>query len=138
ASTLSEILPLFMLGVTLTSPGRFDTDTVTGLPSASLAVPMMATVAVGVPRATVTPPVMFKVGAVLVEVMVKLASEISKKMFPTASTLMRAWVVATLAVFGMVTLAEPLFGTLAASTNGKVFPPSVDNVIFTFAQLTGA
>mgnify|MGYP001771087526 CR=1 FL=1 len=67
--------------------------------------------------------------------MVKLALEISKKILPTASTLMRAVVVA---VFGMVTTSVPSFGVLAANTVGKVCPPSVDKEIFTLAQLMGA
>ena len=37
-----------------------------------------------------------------------------------------------------MTRALPLFGTLLASTIGKVLPPSVDSEIFTFAQLIGA
>ena len=67
-------------------------------------------------------------------VMVKFASEISKKMLPTASTLMRAVVVP---VFGMVTDSVPSFGVLARSTVGKVIPPSVEREIFTLAALTG-
>src|SRR2546421_57627 len=72
------------------------------------------------------------VGVVPLPVMVKLASETSKKMLPTASTLMRA-VLAE--IFGTVTAAEPLLGVLATSTVGKVFPPSVESEIFTFAAL---
>ena len=34
-------------------------------------------------------------------------------------------------------VAEPSFGSLASSTIGYVNPPSVDNLISTFAQLTG-
>src|SRR5690349_24271590 len=66
--------------------------------------------------------------------MVKLAFEISKKIFPTASTFILAVVVG---VFGIVSTSLPSFGVLAASTVGKVCPPSVDKDIFTFAQLTG-
>jgi hypothetical protein len=68
-------------------------------------------------------------------VMVKLAFEISKKIFPTASTFILAVVVA---VFGMTNASVPSFGVLAASTVGNVCPPSVDKDIFTLAQLTGA
>src|SRR5262245_56571513 len=53
----------------------------------------------------------------------------------TASTLMRAVVVG---VFGITTFAVPIFGVLAASTVGKVSPPSTDSEIFTFAVLIGA
>src|SRR4051794_17400731 len=69
-------------------------------------------------------------------VMLKFASEISKKMFPTASTLMRAVEVSI--PFGRVTLCDPSFGVLASRVVGKVNPPSVERVIATFAQLTGA
>src|SRR3954447_18442517 len=68
-------------------------------------------------------------------VMVKLASETSKYTLPTASTFTRAVVVA---VAGRSTLCVPSLGVLAASTVGKVFPPSVDSEIFTLALLIGA
>ena len=51
------------------------------------------------------------------EVMVKLAFEISKKILPTASILIRAVVVG---VFGIVNTSVPSLGVLAASTVGKV------------------
>ena len=68
-------------------------------------------------------------------VMVKLAFEISKKIFPTASTFILAVVVGRL---GMLNISEPSFVVLAINTVGKVCPPSVDKDIFTLAQLTGA
>ena len=68
------------------------------------------------------------------DVMVKFVFEISKKIFPTASTLIRAVV---LGVLGIVTTCDPSLGVLAINVV-KVFPPSVDNDIFTLAQLTGA
>ena len=68
-------------------------------------------------------------------VIVKLVLEISKKILPTASTLIRAVV---LGVLGMVTAWLPSLGVLATNTVGKVCPPSVDKDIFTLAQLTGA
>jgi len=68
-------------------------------------------------------------------VMVKLVLEISKNIFPTASTFILAVVVA---VLGMVSTSVPSLGVLADSTVGNVCPPSVDKDIFTFAQLTGA
>ena len=49
--------------------------------------------------------------------MVKLALEMSKKMFATASTFTRAVVVE---MFGNVTASLPSFGVLASSTVGKV------------------
>ena len=67
--------------------------------------------------------------------MVKLLLEISKKIFPIDSIFTRAVVVR---LFGMVTDSVPSFGVLAASTIGKVSPPSVDRLIFTLAQLIGA
>ena len=66
---------------------------------------------------------------------VKLVFEISKKIFPTASTFILAVVEG---VLGMVTVSEPSFAVLAINTIGKVNPPSVDRDIFTLAQLTGA
>ena len=65
----------------------------------------------------------------------KFAFDMSKKMLPTASTLMRAVVVVT---FAIVTDSVPSFAVLAARTVGNVTPPSVDNEIFTLAALTGA
>src|SRR5688572_22396902 len=60
----------------------------------------------------------------------------SKKIFPMASTFTRAWVVAM--PLGNTTAAVPVLGVLAVRVIGKVLPPSVESVIFTFAQLTGA
>lgn len=68
-------------------------------------------------------------------VIVKFELEISKKILPTASTLILAVVVA---IAGMVKISVPSLGVLAANTIGKLCPPSVDNEIFTLAQLTGA
>ena len=64
---------------------------------------------------------------------VKLVLEISKKIFPTASTFIRLvvpW------VEGTVIISEPSLAVEAANTIGKVFPPSVDNKIFTEVQFT--
>src|SRR5580765_2169102 len=66
----------------------------------------------------------------------KLASEMSKKIFPTASTFTRA--VELTMPLGSVTASVPSFRVLAVSTIGKVFPPSVDKLILTLAQFTGA
>ena len=68
-------------------------------------------------------------------VIVKLTSETSKKIFPTASILMRAVVVGK---FGIVTLSEPSFAVLSTMTFEKLVPPFVDNRILTLAALTGA
>ena len=65
--------------------------------------------------------------------MVKLVLEISKKMFPTASTLMRLVVPG---VDGTVTTSDPSLAVEEAKTVGKVFPPSVDNKMFTALQFT--
>ena len=51
------------------------------------------------------------------EVMVKFEFEISKKIFPTASILMRA---VEVGVLGITTDCEPSFGVLEARTVGKV------------------
>mgnify|MGYP001174163872 CR=1 FL=1 len=60
----------------------------------------------------------------------------SKKIFPTDSIFTLAVVVAGTA--GKLTTSVPSFGVLADSTNGNVWPPSVDNKILTSEQLTGA
>lgn len=75
------------------------------------------------------------VGVAAAPVIVKLVFEISKKILPTASTFILAVVVAPT---GIVTACEPSLAVLAAKTVGNVWPPSVDNEILTFAQLTGA
>ena len=67
-------------------------------------------------------------------VIVKFTFEMSKKMLPTDSTLIRASVVA---VPGRVTDCEPSFGVPATSTVGNVYPPSVESRMLTFAQLIG-
>jgi len=68
------------------------------------------------------------------EPIVKLVLEISKKIFPTASTFILAVVVG---VLGMVTTSLPSLAVLATRVL-KVVPPSVEIEIFTLAQLTGA
>ena len=65
--------------------------------------------------------------------MVKLVFEISKRMFPTASTFMRLVVPE---LDGTVTTSDPSLAVEEAKTVGKVFPPSVDNKMFTELQLT--
>ena len=88
----------------------------------------------GAGQAEVTGPGEFKL-KLPEDVMLKLELEISKKIFPTASTFILA-VVEVIA--GMVTAADPSLGVLAVNTLGKVCPPSVDSEILTLAQLTGA
>src|SRR5450432_1210822 len=129
-----------MLGVRCAPNGTSETETLSPFPSGSVAVPTSATVGVGVPRMTVIPPGKIERvgGALFVEVIVRFASEMSKKMLPTASTLIRPWAEATLALLGIVTTALPLLGMLAARTVGKVWPPSVESVILTLAVLIGA
>ena len=68
-------------------------------------------------------------------VMLKSTSEMSKKMLPRGSILIRAWPVERL---GIRTDSAPSFGALAARTVGKVSPPSLESEILTFAALTGA
>ena len=65
----------------------------------------------------------------------KLALEMSKKMLPTASIFILALVAG---VLGMVTTSEPSLGVAVARMKGNVNPPSVDKVILTAEQLTGA
>ena len=73
-------------------------------------------------------------GRLVLEI-VKFVFEMSKKMLPTASTLILAVVVLTP---GSVTSCEPSFGVFASSIVGYVKPPSVESRMLTFAQLTGA
>src|SRR5438093_162018 len=58
----------------------------------------------------------------------------SKKMFPLACTLMRAWLVERL---GSSTDSEPSLGVLTASATGKVAPPFVERRIVTVVALIG-
>src|SRR6476620_7728964 len=67
--------------------------------------------------------------------MEKFTSEISKKIFPTASTFTRAM---SVGVLGIVIVSDPSLGVLGFRTVGKVLPPSVEREIFTLAALTGA
>jgi hypothetical protein len=67
-------------------------------------------------------------------VIVKLVLEISKKILPTASTLILA---VEVGVLGTVTTSLPSLGVLATNVE-KLLPPSVEIEIFTLAQLTGA
>ena len=66
--------------------------------------------------------------------MVKFVLEISKKIFPTAATLILH---CEDRLLGTVIAWEPSFGVLPMSVIGKLFPPSVDNKIATLAQFTG-
>src|SRR6266550_1427807 len=75
------------------------------------------------------------VGAAVVSgVIVKLGSEMSKKMLSAASTLTRAEEVG---VFGTLIVAVPVFGMPDASVNGKLPPPSTESSTRTSAQLIG-
>ena len=67
--------------------------------------------------------------------MVKLVLEISKKILPTASTFTRQLAPG---LDGTVMFSVPSFDVDDANTIGNVLPPSVDNNMFTDAQLTGA
>ncbi len=66
-------------------------------------------------------------------VILKLAFDISKKIFPTASTFILA---VEVIVPGITTSSVPSLGVLANSIE-KLLPPSVDIRILTLAQLTG-
>ena len=77
----------------------------------------------------------FATGGAFPVVIVKLASDTSKKMLPTASIFTRACVVA---IAGKVTACVPSFGVLAARDSGNVAPPSVDRRMLTEAVLIGA
>ena len=85
----------------------------------------------------VTLDVKLAVGATgpVAAVIVKLLSLMSKKIFPTASTLIRQ-VVIVVASLGTVITCVPSFGVLASRVV-KVVPPSKESSIFTFAQFTG-
>src|SRR5256886_8797093 len=73
--------------------------------------------------------------AVLLGVIVKFGSEMLKKMLSTASILMRA---VEVGVLGMMMVAAPVLGLLDERIKGKVFPPSMESRMRTFAQLIGA
>src|ERR1051325_7276434 len=60
---------------------------------------------------------------------------ISKKILPTASTLILPVVILPT---GIVTDSEPSFAVLASNVVGNERPPSVEKEIFTFAALIGA
>jgi len=96
-------------------------------------IPVMVTVLPTLPATGLMP---LTAGQVSAGERLKFAFEISKKTLPTASTFIRA--VELRMPLGNVTPALPSLGVLAARTMGKVWPPSVESVILTFAQLTGA
>src|SRR4030095_16877004 len=64
---------------------------------------------------------------------VKFVLEISKKIFPTASTFTRQ---VEPGDAGTVISCDPSLAVAAANKVGNVAPPSVDNKIFTVAQFT--
>lgn len=99
-----------------------------------VAVAVAVAVAVGVAVA-VAVAVAVGVGIGASVMILKFVFEISKKMFPTASTFIRAVVVS---MSGIRTDSAPSLGVLAARMVGKVLPPSVEREILTFAALTGA
>ena len=65
---------------------------------------------------------------------VKFVFEMSKKILLAASTFI---LLVVPGVDGTVITCVPSLAVAAANTVGKVFPPSVDNKIFTLLQLTG-
>ena len=75
------------------------------------------------------------VGSVFVDPLIVRAREMLKKILPAASTRTRAL---PLGVPGIVIVSDPSLGVLFARIIGKVVPPSVERVILTLAQLTGA
>src|SRR2546426_78699 len=94
--------------------------------------PLMITLAPTSPPAGEKPLIE---GVVLEGPVIVKPGEILKKMFPLAATLIRAFEVA---LPGIVTVSDPSFGVSFARIIGKEFPPSVESVIFTLAQLAGA
>lgn len=95
-------------------------------------VPLIVTFVPVTPLSGVKPVI---VGVGLDEPLTANPWEILKNILPTLSTFTRA---AALTVPGTVTISDPSFGVLLARIIGKVDPPSVESVILTFAQLTGA
>ena len=65
----------------------------------------------------------------------KSLSEISKNVPFEQITITRA---STVPTFGTIIDSEPSFGTFVASVIGYVNPPSVERIMSTFAQATGA
>ena len=88
AMALTETLVPTIAAVIVVSAGVLETATVSGV-FVSATVATLAFTGVGVPRRTVMLVIAVTTGAVCVEVIVKLTSEMSKKMLPTASTLIR-------------------------------------------------
>ena len=95
-------------------------------------VPLMVTL---LPTSPLDGPKPLIVGALLEAPPMVNDGEMLKKILPTPSTLTRPLVVGTP---GIVTVCDPSLGVLLARTMGKVEPPSVDKLILTLAQLTGA
>jgi hypothetical protein len=95
-------------------------------------VPVIVTLVPATPLAGVKPVM---VGVALDEPLTANDCEILKKILPMASTFIRA---VELGVPGMVTVSDPSLRVLLARIIGKVVPPSVERLILTLAQLTGA
>ena len=124
-----------MLKPTVVPAGFPDAERFTGVVYPPMEFTPKVTEADAAPHARVVAAGLLKSNPLVIAlVMVKLALEISKNIFPTASTFILAVVVG---VLGMVSDSVPSLGVLAANTVGKVCPPSVDKDIFTLAQLTG-
>ena len=124
------VVSLITLKVALTLLANFTPVT---LPPFVKLTPVIVTVLPGLPA---TGLILVIAGQLSPGARAKLASEISKKILPTAATLMRA--VELRIPLGSITDCDPSLGVLAARVIGKVNPPSVERVIVTFAQLTGA
>ena len=95
-------------------------------------VPLMV---IAVPGAPVAGEKLEIVGTRSRAPLMKNDGDILKKMFPTASTLIRAKAPAEP---GTVTVSEPSLGVLFARIIGKEDPSSRESVILTVLQLTGA
>lgn len=95
-------------------------------------VPVIVTLVPATPFEGVKPAM---VGAEVAAPLIANDCEILKKMLPMASTFTRAL---EPGVPGIVTVSDPSLDVLLARIIGKVEPPSVERLILTLAQLTGA
>ena len=97
-------------------------------------VPRVKFAEFAVPHVTLAGVVALNEKSAVACVILKFALDISKKIFPIASTFILAVVVTTA---GITTDSVPSLSVLSSNTVGKVRPPSVDIDIFTLLVLNG-
>jgi len=100
-----------------------------------VAVRFPEVIGLGAGHVAITAAGLLNVNPLTGAVTLKLLLEISKNIFPNASTLIRAVEVTPT---GIVTDSEPSLAVLANKTVGNVKPPSLEKSILTFDTLKGA